>query len=122
MSFTGTRMWSKNCFDLLLTGEASEHYSATAVPQCPCRKAIRARYSGPGASNLVKVKGMKAVLLLIVGALLLLVGVSSLPRLLARIGREDDFEVLGRVTVVALELALGAWLIVRGIRAAPRRT
>ena len=61
---------------------------------------------------------MKAVLLIVLGCLLLLVGLSSLPRLLGRIGQEEDAVVMGRAFVVGFEILLGLGLVVIGIRSA----
>jgi hypothetical protein len=65
---------------------------------------------------------MKAVLFLGLGALLLLVGLSSLPRLLGRIGEEDEAKVIGRALVVGFEVLLGLGLVVIGIRSTRRGT
>jgi len=59
------------------------------------------------------------------GAVLLWLGLNSLPDLVGRIGQEDEFQLVGRAVFVGGELVVGAVLLVlaiRGLRRPVRET
>jgi hypothetical protein len=53
---------------------------------------------------------------IVVGSLLLMVGLSSLPRLVGHIGNEDVFVLLGRFSCLGCEILGGSAIIFYGIR------
>jgi hypothetical protein len=55
----------------------------------------------------------------VVGVILLLLGLANLPRVIGRIGQEEDNFVAGRITVIAIEMFGGAGLVYFGLR--PRK-
>jgi hypothetical protein len=64
----------------------------------------------------------KTVLCLTIGILLMIVGLSALPRFLVRVGNQEEEPgvLVGRAIVIFAELLIGAWLIFVGIRASKR--
>jgi hypothetical protein len=53
---------------------------------------------------------------IVLGALLLMLGLSRIPNLLSLVGNEDEAKLTGRALVVGAELVIGVGLIVYGVR------
>lgn len=75
---------------------------------------------GRRAAEPASVEPTMRVIQMVGGAVLLWLGLTSLPGLLGRVGHEDEFRLLGQAFVVVGELAAGAVLMVRAAQASRR--